>query len=191
MCGVKKWSNGAVEAKRVCAATRAILCARSKTKQPRNATTQDEGNGERSSDGHAQTPRHASSRSVGTDAQGKPASSVSGSSADGVRPARGRITSSVARPARNSVPLCNASPRGAKRIGISGCPYASRGCTPNSAGTTMTTESTGMPPACKSASTRPDGFCCSGSPGVAHATVTPGKATTKCWSACTLPDHGS
>ena len=40
-----------------------------------------------------------------------------------------------------------------------GCQYCSSGSTPNSVGITITTESTGTPPACKSSSTKPCGFC--------------------------------
>ena len=45
MSGLKKWSNGTVEAKRVCSAPPTISCARSKTKQMRNASTTCWGNG--------------------------------------------------------------------------------------------------------------------------------------------------
>lgn len=78
-----------------------------------------------------------------------------------------------------------------RSIGINDSQGFSRGCTPHFVGTTITTESTGMPPACKSFSTKPYGCCASGSIGVVNVTVTPGKATTKSWSTSTLPDHGS
>ena len=94
-------------------------------------------------------------------------------------------------PARNSAMLCSAAPRGARRTDTSGCQHCARGGTPHGVGSPRTTECTGTPPACKSASPAPCGLCCRGSTGVANATVTRGKATTQCWSAAQWPDHGS
>ena len=192
MGGVAKGANGLVAAQRGCAATRGLVWARAHPKQRRTAAPQCEGHGEGKAAWNGQRPSHGACQAVGRASQGKPGASVWGASGGGARSARGTITATAGPQGRHAGPRASASPRGVRCPAPAGCPSCASGSPLNSTGrTTPTAASRGTPPGCQRVAPKPDGVGCSGSSGVAHATVVPGKATPQSWSACKWPAPGS